>query len=301
MSAPSLSSDADAASLRGMALGVAAYSLFAVHDAVVKGVIFDMPVVQILFVRSVVITLICLAIGRRKMLRDLVASPNKPMLALRAILMLAAWCLYYPAGQQLKLAEMTTLYYVAPAITIVLAVIFLKEQLTLARVAAAAIGFFGVIVAANPAGISLELPAFMALTAAFLWAVAMILMRQISKNESSLVIVFSVNASYIFVLGLIAVPLWQVMDLRMIASVLAIGVIGGLAQFVLIEAARQVPASVLGTVEYSALVWSFVFGFLFWREEPALVVYLGAALVIASGFVLAWSERKIRGRIVDTP
>ena len=105
LSAPALTRTDDAASLRGMILGVAAYTLFAVHDAVVKGVIFDLPVVQILFVRSVVITLICLGIGRRKMLRDLVASPNKPMLLVRALLMLAAWCLYYPAGQQLKLAD----------------------------------------------------------------------------------------------------------------------------------------------------------------------------------------------------
>ena len=284
-----------------MALGTSAYTLFAVHDALVKGVIYDLPVVQILFVRSVVITLICLGIGRRQMLRDLVTSPNKPALLMRAMLMLAAWCLYYPAGQQLKLAEMTTLYYVAPAITIVLAVIFLKEQLTLIRVAAAAIGFFGVVVAANPAGISLGLPAAMALTAAFFWAVAMILMRKISRNESSLVIVFSVNGFYVIALGPIAFFLWQPMELWMIASVFGIGIIGGLAQFVLIEAARRVPASVLGTVEYSALIWSFVFGYLFWREEPALVVYLGAALVIASGLVLAWSERKLRGKIVDTP
>ena len=284
-----------------MVLGVSAYTLFAVHDALVKGVIYDLPVVQILFVRSVIITLICLVLGRGKMVRELVASTNKAAMLTRAVLMLAAWCLYYPAGQQLKLAEMTTLYYVAPAITIVLAVIFLKEQLTLMRVAAAAIGFFGVVVAANPAGISLGLPAAMALTAAFFWAVAMILMRKISKDESSLVIVFSVNGFYIVVLGPIAAFMWQPMELWMIATVIGVGFTGGLAQFVLIEAARRVPASVLGTVEYSALIWSFVFGYLFWREEPALVVYLGATLVIASGLVLAWSERKLRGKIVDTP
>ena len=45
-------------SLKGMALGLAAYSIFAVHDALVKGVIHDIPVVQILFLRSIVVTLI---------------------------------------------------------------------------------------------------------------------------------------------------------------------------------------------------------------------------------------------------
>ena len=49
-------------SLKGMALGLAAYSIFAVHDALVKGVIHDIPVVQILFLRSIVVTLICLGI-----------------------------------------------------------------------------------------------------------------------------------------------------------------------------------------------------------------------------------------------
>ncbi len=36
-----------------MALGITAYTLFAVHDALVKGVIHALPVTQILFVRSI--------------------------------------------------------------------------------------------------------------------------------------------------------------------------------------------------------------------------------------------------------
>lgn len=284
-----------------MALGLAAYSLFAVHDTLVKGVIHDLPVTQILFVRSVIITIICLIVGRRQLVIGLVRSPNKPMLLLRAVLTLAAWCMYYPAGRQLQLAEMTTLYYVAPVITVVLAVIFLKEQLTLARVGASAIGFFGVVIAANPAGLSIGVPALMALGAAFLWAVAMILMRTISKSESSLVLVFSINVFYVVVLGAISLPFWVAMDASEIAVVVATGFIGAAAQYALIDAARAVPASVLGTVEYSALCWSFIFGFLFYQEQPAPVVFVGAGLVIAAGLVLAWSERRPRRRVVDAP
>lgn len=301
MSSPTLPRAADSATLQGMGLGIAAYSMFAVHDALVKGVIFDLPVIQILFVRSVVIALICLAIGRRGIITGLIASPNKPMLILRAVLTLAAWCMYYPAGKELQLAEMTTLYYVAPVITIVLAVIFLRERLTLARVGAAAIGFFGVVVAANPAGLTISIPALMALGAAFLWAVAMILMRTISKSESSLVLVFSLNIFYVVVLGIVSLPMWTPMDLREIATVVATGLIGGLAQFVLIESARRIPASVLGTVEYSALIWSFVFGYLFFREQPALVTFIGAGMVVAAGLLLAWNEHSGRRRVVDAP
>lgn len=289
------------ASLKGMALGLAAYSIFAVHDALVKGVIHDIPVVQILFVRSVVVTLICLAIGRMGVVRGLVKSPNKPMLLLRGMLTLAAWCMYYPAGKELQLAEMTTLYYVAPVITVVLAVIFLKERLTLARVGASAIGFFGVVVAVNPAGITIGIPALMALGAAFLWSVAMIVMRTVSKSESSLVLVFSMNLFYVVVLAGFALPFWVPMDAREIAFVALTGLLGIAAQYSLIDAARLVPASVLGTVEYTALCWSFIFGFLFWAEMPGPMVYLGAGLVVAAGLILAYSERRRRPPPIEAP
>lgn len=289
------------ASLKGMALGLASYSIFAVHDALVKGVIHDLPVVQILFVRSVVVTLICLAIGRTAMVRGLVKSTNKPMLVLRAVLTLAAWCMYYPAGKELQLAEMTTLYYVAPVITVVLAVVFLKERLTLARVGASAIGFFGVVVAMNPAGITIGIPALMALGAAFLWSVAMIVMRTVSKTESSLVLVFSMNLFYVVVLAGFALPFWVPMDARAISFIVLTGVLGLAAQYALIDAARLVPASVLGTVEYTALCWSFILGYLMFGELPAPLVYAGAAMVVAAGLILAISERRRRPPPIDTP
>lgn len=281
-------------SLKGMALGLAAYSIFAVHDALVKGVIHDIPVVQILFLRSIVVTLICLGIGRMGVVRGLIKSPNKPMLLLRGMLTLAAWCMYYPAGKELQLAEMTTLYYVAPVITVVLAVVFLKERLTLARVGASAIGFFGVVVAMNPAGITIGVPALLALGAAFLWSVAMIVMRTVSKSESSLVLVFSMNLFYIVVLAGFALPFWVPMDAREIAFIAVTGLCGLAGQYALIDAARLVPASVLGTVEYTALCWSFIFGFLFYAEMPAPLVYVGAGMVVAAGMILAVNERHRR-------
>jgi drug/metabolite transporter (DMT)-like permease len=284
-----------------MLVGVASYSLFALHDALVKGVVTDLPVVQILFVRSLVIATACLAVGRRKVVVDLIRSPNKAMLLMRAVLTLAAWCMYYSSGRYLQLAEMTTLYFVAPVLTIGLAVIFLKEQLTLARVGASAIGFFGVVVACNPGNFTLGWPAALALGAALLWAVAMILMRTISRSERTLTQILSMNLFYVSALAAISAWTWQAMDARQIAIVVGTGLIGGLAQYALVEAARRLPAGVLGTVEYSALIWSFVLGYLIWGETPAQAVYLGAALVVTAGLVLAWSERRGRRAVVDAP
>lgn len=284
----------ETASLVGMALGIVAYSLFAVHDALIKGIITQMPAPQILFVRGLVVVVLCLAMGRTKLLRDLVTSKNRMLILGRGLMTLAAWIMYYSAGRELHLAEMTTLYYVAPIITTVLAVVFLKEQLTLARVGGTSIGFFGIVVAADPGGFNIDLPVIMVLGAALFWAIAMILMRTISKSDSTIVQVFCQNLIHVVLMGGYVLATWQGMDMTQLAFCVAAGLIGGLAQFILVEAARQVPASVLGTVEYGALIWSFIFGYLFWAELPAATVYLGALLVVAAGVVLAWSEHRNR-------
>lgn len=300
MSAPA-TARVETASLVGMVLGVAAYSLFAIHDAMIKGVITALPAPQILFVRGMVIVLLCLAIGRGRIMRELWQSKNRMMILGRGLMTLAAWVMYYSAGRDLQLAEMTTLYYVAPVMTTVLAVIFLKEHLTLARVGGAAIGFFGIVVAANPSDFNIGWPVLMVLGAALFWAVAMILMRTISRSDSTLVQVFAQNLIHVVLMGAVALPFWQGMGTREIVLCVASGLIGGLAQFILVEAARSVPASVLGTVEYGALIWSFVFGYLFWGEMPATNVYVGAFLVVAAGLTLAMSERRNRREIINAP
>ncbi|MCW5721936.1 MAG: DMT family transporter [Devosia sp.] len=284
----------EAASLRGMAMGISAYTLFSFHDAFIKAIVYTMPVMQILFVRSLVILVLCFLVARRNLFRDVWHSDNRGLILGRGLLTLAAWVMYYSSADKLQLAEMTTLYYFAPVLTTVLAVIFLKERLTLARVGAAAIGFFGVVVAANPSGMNLDLPVVLVLLAALSWAVAMILMRKISRKDRAVVQVFAQNLIHAIAMGLVSVPLWQGMGPAELGFCIAAGIVGGAAQFILVEAAKLVPASVLGTVEYGALLWAFVLGYLFWAEVPATNVYFGAALVVAAGLMLAWTEHRTR-------
>lgn len=284
-----------------MLLGISAYSLFAIHDAMIKGVIVALPATQILFVRALVVVILCLAMGRSGLLRDLVVSKNHVLILGRGLMTLAAWIMYYSAGRDLQLAEMTTLYYVAPIITMILAVMFLKEQLTLARIGGASIGFFGIVVAVNPGGFTIDLPVIMVLAAALFWAIAMILMRKNSRSDRTLVQVFAQNLIHVVLMGVFVLPAWQGMGWSELVLCVAAGLVGGLGQFTLVDAARQVPASVLGTVEYGALMWSFVFGYLFWAEVPAATVYVGALLVIAAGTVLAWSEHRNRREMAEVP
>jgi drug/metabolite transporter (DMT)-like permease len=221
----------EVASLRGMAMGIAAYTLFSFHDVFVKALVYTMPAAQILFMRSIVIIALCFAFDRRHLVRDLLQSDNRLLILGRGLLTLAAWVMYYTAARDLQLAELTTLYYFAPVLTTILAVIFLKEQVTLARVGAASIGFFGVIVAANPAGFALSLPVVLVLMAALSWAIAMILMRKISKKDRAIVQVFAQNLIHAFAMGLFSLPFWQGMTALEICLCIGPGLSGAWGSF----------------------------------------------------------------------
>lgn len=290
----------DAAPLRGIAMGAAAYSLFAFHDALVKSIISDLPLVQIIFLRSLVIVIGCLALSRGTVVADLKRASGKHLILLRAVLTLAAWCMYYSMSRYMQLGTMTTLYFVAPIITLVLAVILLRERLTLPRVSAALLGFAGVAVACNPVGISIAWPEALVLGAALLWACAMIAMRSIPKRDSALAQIFGINGFNVLVMGTIAAFSWQAMDARVTLVVIGTAILGGMGQFLLVHAARQVPAGVLGTVEYSALIWAFLLGYIFWHEVPPGYVYIGAILIVAAGALVTYSERR-RSAAIEAP
>jgi drug/metabolite transporter (DMT)-like permease len=72
-------------------------------------------------------------------------------------------------------------------------------------------------------------------------------------------------------------------------------VFGGAGQFSLFEAARHAPASVMATVEYSALIWGFILGYAIWGNIPPAATFVGAGLILFAGALLFASERRSAG------
>ncbi len=83
---------------------------------------------------------------------------------------------------------------------------------------------------------------------------------------------------------------------------IGIVVLGALAQYLLIEGIRRAPASVVSPLEFSALVWSFVLGYLIWADVPSPNVFGGAVLIMVSGaFIVLEEWRKARSTRVEAP
>lgn len=284
----------------GIGLGVLAYSIFSIHDAMNKWLVATLPVWQVLFFRSTTVMLTCLVLGRGRLLARMVETPLKTALALRAAITLLAWLCYFTAARSMPLAQLMTLYFSAPLLITVLSIPLLGERVTAARWISVGVGFAGVLVASDPFGVRISLATFLVLIAAALWAYAIVLMRQIARRESSLVQMFSQNLFYFLVTGTLTAFTWKTPTGSELALLLLIGVFGGTGQFTMFEAVRFAPASVMATVEYSALVWGFVLGYAVWGDVPALAIFAGAALILTAGLFLVFMEHRA-GRLRGAP
>jgi drug/metabolite transporter (DMT)-like permease len=271
---------------------VLAYGVFALHDAAIKWLVADIPVPQVLFFRSATILIICMAAGRKALLRRAAASSLKRALAFRGVVMLTAWLCYYTAARSLPLAQLLCLYFAAPLMVTVMARQILHEQITGARWLAVALGFIGVLFASDPFGVRASYATLLVLVAAALWGYGIILMRQIARLEPTLLQMLSTNSLFLIGTGIACLVHWQPVTITQMPLLIGVGLVGGLAQFLVFEAARMIPASVMATLEYSALPWAFLLGYWIWLDIPAPAVFLGAALIIAAGAILVRAERK---------
>ena len=279
--------------LSGILLTMFSYFLFTLQDASVKWLVVALPVWQILFVRSVTIFAICLAIGRRPLLRSARHSPVLKPLFLRNLLLLAAWLSYYTAARDLGLAELTTLYFASPILITILAVPVLKEHVPPLRWVAVIVGFAGVVVATDPlgTGMSLSLPVWLALQAAVFWAISTVLLRKTAMQEVTLVQMTISSGFFILFTGIAVAVSWVTPSLVDVALMAGTGLIAGIAQYALFEGMRRAPVSMLAPFEYSSLIWAFGIGFLIWGDVPARQVFVGAALIFSAGMIIILGER----------
>jgi drug/metabolite transporter (DMT)-like permease len=171
-----------------------------------------------------------------------------------------------------------------------LSVLLLGERVDPRRWIAIGAGFVGVLVIVQPSGTGFGTGAIFALGSAFCYALFNILARKLSASEPSHTQLFW--ASVVLVLGGAALAPFQWTPLRQ-GDYLAFAVfslIGTFGQFLLIQAFRYAQVSLMASLEYTALIWATLFGFLFWNQLPTPTVLAGAAIIAASSLYIVRRE-----------
>ena len=177
-----------------------------------------------------------------------------------------------------------------------LSVPLLGERVGLRRWSAVFVGFIGVLVIVNPSSDVLSPGALAALGGALGFAIAMIVVRKLSKTDSVACISFWFTATGTVIGALLiarfgwVTPSWT--DLMLLCLV---GLIGGIGQQVMTYVFRYGESSVVAPMEYTAMIWVTLIGYVVWQEVPDLRTLLGVAIVIASGLYILYREALLSG------
>jgi drug/metabolite transporter (DMT)-like permease len=282
-------------SLLGIYLKLSALVLFCTMDAMVKQLGDTYGSFQIMLFRSLIagipLAFLVWRAGGIKVLRS-----KAPWLQLlRTAVGFCSLLGFFYVFPRMPLVDAYAISFAAPLFMVALAVPLLGEQVGWRRWAAVIVGFAGVILMLDPWGISFHAMSVVVLGATFAYALSNVLVRLVSRYDHDAVSIFwfSVAASLISAVG--AVPNWVWPTPVDWLWLVGVGLLGGVAQIMSTRALRLAPAGVLAPFDYASIVFAVLFGYLWFKEEPSHMVWVGLPLVIGSGLYILHRER-IRAR-----
>lgn len=217
-----------------------------------------------------------------------------PAHAVRCAVGLSSMTFMFSTLLLLPLAEATTLQFTVPIFATILGAIFLREKTGIHRWSAVVLGFFGVLIVAQPG--SGHIPwqgAMTGLLAASLSATVSILIRRMGTSEPPATIVF--YFSVLSMVPLFPAFLWTLgtHDAGTWAMLACVGLVGAIGQLTMTTAITLAPVSVVVPMDYSGLIWATLYGWALFGVLPDAWTWIGAPLIVASGLYIVWREQRL--------
>lgn len=205
----------------------------------------------------------------------------------------------------LTLAEFNAISFTRPLFVTLLAALVLREYVGPHRWGALVAGFFGVIVMVMPgifmfwqpgafSSVSFDLGSLVALISAFSLAAAIVMVKFLSAELSSMVLLLYANLFSSVLLAPFLFLYWDHVSLQDWGLIFAMSAFGFVSQFCFIYAMSIGDASFLSPIDYLRLPMSAVADFWVFRLIPGVSVWIGAAIIVTSTLYIGWRER-IRG------
>ena len=279
--------------LRAIASMLAAVAAFSLMDALLKGLSAHYPPMQVAVLRGVAsmpfMLLPLLLTGKWGELK-----PRRfAMHLLRGVLSVVVLGGFIYAVRVLSLANAYAVFLSAPLLVTAFSVPLLKERADARHWSAILVGLAGVLTMLRPSASGLVTwGALAALVSAIAYALSAIAVRVLTRTDTTASVIFwTVGLMTVFATAA-AAPVWVPLERSHWPWLLALGVLAAIGQYLLTEAFRSAPPSLVAPFEYTALLWGIAIDRLVWHVLPPVRVCLGGGLVIASGLYLIWRERQ---------
>ncbi|MGW6703648.1 EamA family transporter RarD [Streptomyces sp. NPDC054956] len=245
-----------------------------------------------------VVGLALLALRRWGWMAELVRRPRKlALLVAAAALISVNWGVYIWAVNNGAVVEASLGYFINPLVTIAIGVLLLGERLRRAQWAAVAIGVAAVLVLAVGYG----RPPWISLVLAFSFAVYGLIKKKLNMGgleslTAETVLLFLPALGYLLWLGSQGQSTFAAQGLGHSALLASTGLVTAIPLVCFGAAAIRVPLSTLGLLQYTAPVFQFGLGVLYFHEAMPPARWAGFSLVWAALSILTWDALRTARR-----
>ena len=146
----------------------------------------------------------------------------------------------------------------------------------------------------NPLAKFLRKPAWLAGGGLVFAASTLIVIKLLSRTESSLTTTLYVGLFTTPLALIAAIPVWQTPTVVQLGWLALVGALGGLGQLCLAQALRTTDITVILPIDFTKLVWASLLGYALFNESPDVWSWTGGAIIFAAAFYVARNERTTR-------
>jgi drug/metabolite transporter (DMT)-like permease len=216
---------------------------------------------------------------------------KRPLLHLLRVLFTcsAIACTYY-GYRNLPLAMATSIGFTAPLMTTALAILVLKEMVSIKKWLLIIVGYCGVLVIVHPSDFTFNNAVYVLLLANLFASSSVICGKKLTTTESTISMMFYMNVISTLLTGAVVCFAWVTPSLHDLIILIFLGLMGVSAQFCYIRSLQNANPSFLAPFEYSRLIIAIPIGFVIFSELPTLWTLLGGGVIIAATLLVTRME-----------
>jgi drug/metabolite transporter (DMT)-like permease len=277
----------------GIVLILVGLCLAASNGAIMKFLSTDMSAYQITWFRffgyaAIMIPLVAFRFGRAAF-----KPVRLPIQILRGVSIAASTVAFVIGAKTVDYADAIAILYAYPFMLTLLAVGLLGERVSLIGWIGVSGGFVGVLLIMRPDFGQLETGTGFIFFCSVVVSIQMALNRKLGSISHPLVTSMWGASIAALILSALLIGNWQPILEKHIWLIVAMIITGAFSQTLMVFAFSKTAASTLAPFTYFEIIAAVVVGFLVFDTLPTLVSWIGIALIIASGLLVA---RTLTGR-----
>ncbi|NRA73541.1 MAG: DMT family transporter [Rickettsiales bacterium] len=241
---------------------------------------------------SLIIVSTILRFQRKQSILANIKNIDKPFLCI-AVINFTSFCTFLYALKLIDLNIITAIFYLTPVIASLLAILILKEKMSLKLALALSVSIIGTIIITKPlAETSFVITGVtVALISAIGWALHDLLLKRqaaIHWTQQSFRILFLCT-----IMSLpLAVITWQPLTYTHIKFVIILGLIYTVNKMLLIKALANARLVLLAPISYTKLIFTAISTYFLFNEVISFNTIIGSTLIIAATILIMYSTKK---------